>query len=450
MEVLMEKKMIGMFIAALRRAHGMTQRELAERCNVSDKAISRWERDECAPDLTLLPVLAEIFGITVDELLRGERKAAESTETEYQKEKTEKQMRHLLRKKELGFRDRSWIMKGIAMGGLLAAIVGNALHEGLVGFFVGLAFFISAAIAGVCFWNHAVSGLEEFDDSMLTAYKAGIVGTCRNSYLLTLLLFAATIPLVTLDRLLGMDMATWLFCWAPIMAAIMLGICVILWRFVIAKRIEKRGYPASVKPWTKAGKKLLRRLVTCVGIFGIIAGILLSVAVWTSDHQLHFAEKIYFDTVEEFIAYMEDDSQNIENREDVIVFPSYSYRPGDTLGSNDSVQYEDVTETAPIGDELYPYEEEFSPYKKVYLLINNEMKTFYWNNSNVYTYHYGNQEDGVMYVITHDGLYAGYDKVNGILNVLLAALVVDITVGSVLCLVSVARYFKEKKSKIQE
>ena len=234
------------------------------------------------------------------------------------------------------------------------------------------------------------------------------------------------------------------------MAAVMLGICVILWRFVIAKRIEKRGYPASVKPWTKAGKKLLRRLVTCVGVFGIIAGILLSVAVWTSDHQLHFAERIYFDTVEEFIAYMEDDSQNIENREDVIVFPSYSYRPGDTLGSNDSVQYEDVTETAPIGDELYPYEEEFSPYKKVYLLINNEMKTFYWNNSNVYTYHYGNQEDGVMYVITHDGLYAGYDKVNGILNVLLAALVVDITVGSVLCLVSVAKYFKEKKSKIQE
>ncbi|MBQ7309312.1 MAG: helix-turn-helix transcriptional regulator [Clostridia bacterium] len=432
----MEKKTIGMFIAALRRAHGMTQRELAERCNVSDKAISRWERDECAPDLTLLPVLAEIFGITVDELLRGERKTAESTETEYQKEKTEKQMRHLLRKKELGFRDRSWIMKGIAMGGLLAAIIGNALHEGLVGFFVGLAFFIAAAIAGVCFWNHAVSGLEEFDDSMLTAYKAGIVGTCRNSYLLTLLLFAATIPLVTLDRFWGMDMATWLFFWAPIMAAIMLGICVILWRFVIAKRIEKRGYPASVKPWTKAGKKLLRRLVTCVGVFGIIAGILLSVAVWTSDRHLHFAEKIYFDTVEEFIAYMEDDSQNIENREDVIVFPPYTFGPGDTY------MYEDVV----IG-EGETNETEFVKHKKAYLLINGKMKTFYWNNSNVYTYNYGNQENGAMFVITHDGLYAGYDKVNAILNVLLAALVADITVGASLCLVSIARYVKEKKRK---
>lgn len=47
----MEKKTIGGFIAALRKANGMTQRELAEKLNVSDKSISRWERDETAPDL---------------------------------------------------------------------------------------------------------------------------------------------------------------------------------------------------------------------------------------------------------------------------------------------------------------------------------------------------------------------------------------------------------------
>ena len=43
----MEKKTIGSFIAALRRANGLTQKELAEKLNVSDKAVSRWERDEC-------------------------------------------------------------------------------------------------------------------------------------------------------------------------------------------------------------------------------------------------------------------------------------------------------------------------------------------------------------------------------------------------------------------
>lgn len=66
----MERKTIGSFIAALRKANGMTQKELADRLPVSDKAVSRWERDECAPDISLIPVIAELFGVTSDELLK--------------------------------------------------------------------------------------------------------------------------------------------------------------------------------------------------------------------------------------------------------------------------------------------------------------------------------------------------------------------------------------------
>ncbi len=69
----MEKKTLGRFLAALRKSAGLTQQEVADRLNVSNKAVSRWERDECAPDLTLIPVIAEMFGVTADELLRGER-----------------------------------------------------------------------------------------------------------------------------------------------------------------------------------------------------------------------------------------------------------------------------------------------------------------------------------------------------------------------------------------
>jgi transcriptional regulator with XRE-family HTH domain len=72
----MEKKTIGSFIAALRRANGMTQKELAEKLYVSDKTVSRWECDESTPELSLIPVIADIFGITSDELLRGERKSS--------------------------------------------------------------------------------------------------------------------------------------------------------------------------------------------------------------------------------------------------------------------------------------------------------------------------------------------------------------------------------------
>ena len=55
----MEKKTIGKFISALRRASGMTQKELAEKLFVSDKTVSRWECDECTPDLALIPVIAD-------------------------------------------------------------------------------------------------------------------------------------------------------------------------------------------------------------------------------------------------------------------------------------------------------------------------------------------------------------------------------------------------------
>lgn len=70
----MEAKTIGSFIAVLRKANGLTQKQLAEKLCVSDKTVSRWERDETTPDLSLIPVISEIFGVTSDELLRGERR----------------------------------------------------------------------------------------------------------------------------------------------------------------------------------------------------------------------------------------------------------------------------------------------------------------------------------------------------------------------------------------
>lgn len=77
----MEKKTLGSFLAALRKSSGMTQKDLAERLCVSDKAVSRWERDETYPDLTMIPVIADIFGVSSDELLRGQRGTGESNGT---------------------------------------------------------------------------------------------------------------------------------------------------------------------------------------------------------------------------------------------------------------------------------------------------------------------------------------------------------------------------------
>ena len=56
--------------------------------NVSDKAISRWERDETAPDLSLIPVLADIFDVTSDELLRGQRGNYKAIDSKYEAKQT--------------------------------------------------------------------------------------------------------------------------------------------------------------------------------------------------------------------------------------------------------------------------------------------------------------------------------------------------------------------------
>lgn len=63
----------GTLISALRREHGLTQKELASLLGVSDKAVSKWERGECFPDITLIPPLATCLGVSADELLAGER-----------------------------------------------------------------------------------------------------------------------------------------------------------------------------------------------------------------------------------------------------------------------------------------------------------------------------------------------------------------------------------------
>ena len=64
------KKTLGTIIAELRKQHGMTQLELAEKMGVTDKAVSKWERDLSCPDINSIPNLAEILGVSVEELMQ--------------------------------------------------------------------------------------------------------------------------------------------------------------------------------------------------------------------------------------------------------------------------------------------------------------------------------------------------------------------------------------------
>ena len=67
----MNKHSIGKTIAELRKAKGWTQIELAERLNISDKAVSKWESEAGYPEITMFPQLANLFGVSIDYLMTG-------------------------------------------------------------------------------------------------------------------------------------------------------------------------------------------------------------------------------------------------------------------------------------------------------------------------------------------------------------------------------------------
>ena len=74
----MKKQTLGMMISSLRKEKGMTQLELAEKMGVTDKAVSKWERDLSFPDINSIPKLAEVFEISVDELMQVKTETKEN------------------------------------------------------------------------------------------------------------------------------------------------------------------------------------------------------------------------------------------------------------------------------------------------------------------------------------------------------------------------------------
>lgn len=201
----MEKKTIGSFISALRRAAGMTQRDLAEQLNVSDKAVSRWERDESAPDLTLLPLIADLFGITVDELLRGQRKA--NTEAQPLREDGESVATPTVppsnKRQKMLFGNRlrkqkmlNYIPLGLFAAGVIAALLCNfAFTRAALGFFLGLLFEVGAVVCALAFAGAAMPVTEEdYDPELLQGYKRDVI---RTAYL-PVYLALVTLPMFLL------------------------------------------------------------------------------------------------------------------------------------------------------------------------------------------------------------------------------------------------------------
>jgi transcriptional regulator with XRE-family HTH domain len=176
----MEKKSMGSFLNALRKASGLTQKQLAEKLNVSDKAVSRWERDECAPDLSLIPVLAEIYGVTSDEILRGQRTDPEKLYQGSDRIKAEKQRNRILRSAKTKFICRSLITVAVTlMGSILSYILNAEFAKANAGFLLGSIFFIGATVCQTLF---LVTGFASVSDE---DWQSSGIESCKGFMLLT-------------------------------------------------------------------------------------------------------------------------------------------------------------------------------------------------------------------------------------------------------------------------
>lgn len=96
----MDAKSLGKFIQACRKDLGLTQEELGIKLNVTDKAVSRWERGIGFPDVKLLEPLADALQISVEELIRCQRTQMETLAENMTKSK----------KKSWIYRHRSWLV----------------------------------------------------------------------------------------------------------------------------------------------------------------------------------------------------------------------------------------------------------------------------------------------------------------------------------------------------
>ncbi|MBQ2756459.1 MAG: helix-turn-helix transcriptional regulator [Oscillospiraceae bacterium] len=319
----MEKKTIGSFIAALRKANGMTQKELAEKLNVSDKSVSRWERDEGAPDLSTIPVIAELFGVSCDELLRGERKTAlavseEGAETSV---KAEKQRKHLLRSGYSKYKTRTILAAGVALAGLIAAMICNfGFLRAYIGFFVGLVFYLTAGIMQVIFANNALMSVAEAEteDEDIGRFRWSVMQLAEKAVGVAAVIFAATLPLVIypFDTYMGLDAVSWLAYGAIFGAAALL--CVSVAHYIVNGKLLKKGgftLPQKMAAVYLSNRKLKKR---CFIVTAVVLGVTFSAhAVITVQYPPQkLMDGIEFKDYESFVAYMEQDVPYIQHNED--------------------------------------------------------------------------------------------------------------------------------------
>ena len=132
---------IGKFIAECRKRKSLTQIQLAEKLNITDKAVSKWERGMAMPDSSIMLELCDILDITVNELLSGEKIIMENSNKK--NEQLLVDMSKELEQKNKIIWNSMWIIMGVSITALIAGIF-------LAAFLIPEGIWQLVAILGIC------------------------------------------------------------------------------------------------------------------------------------------------------------------------------------------------------------------------------------------------------------------------------------------------------------
>lgn len=316
----MEKKTIGKFIAVLRKANGMTQKELGDKLFVSDKTVSRWERDECTPELSLIPAIAEIFGITTDELLRGEKSNNETRTSEDIKPsaKADKQFKAMLFARKRRFDNLTLISIGISLLGLIVGMIINlGFSKGLIAFFVSSAFLLASTLCQICFTSNARIAINDDDDyrELTDAANTSFIQKSIAVYFVNIAILAFCLPLITIINGVnfGLGFDSWLL-YGITFAVAGTVLAYLFFRIIINPAMIRR----NILVYNEVGlarEKYSRKLLVCLSSLSLVIAILLGVAIAVVESigTAGFANKLIFETPEEFKEYMESSYDEAKN-----------------------------------------------------------------------------------------------------------------------------------------
>lgn len=197
----MNEKSIGKFIATLRKANGYTQEELGEILGVSNKTISSWENGNSSPDLSLLPIIADLFNVTCDELIRGE-KSKEEKETKANKNTIKTMYKNYYNK----YLNSFYISLGLFIACVLLIIIGiiignssfgDSLNNTSTVFFViltilGIMSYLVGIFYSIINYNNAINKVSDNynnEDYILNINKKKIFLQCLYSFFIFTPLF---------------------------------------------------------------------------------------------------------------------------------------------------------------------------------------------------------------------------------------------------------------------